>query len=159
VSARAFLATAVIGGIVLAGMSKQGGTAAGVQTVAALGGSGSQQQWAQGFLSALGEPQTACNVGAVTAWEQAEGGGPGGDGAAYNNLNTTQPEPGDWSINSDGVKAYPSYQEGLQANVTAITNGMYGPVLGALQTGNDAQAVADAVASSPWGTEPFDASC
>ena len=163
-SARNWFASAVLGGLLLAGMQHSakiahgGGVAESLAAVPAAG-SGSQQQWAQQFLSAIGEPQTQCNVAAVTAWEQAEGGGPGGDGAAYNNLNTTEPEPGDWSINSVGVRAYPSYGEGLQANVTAITNGLYGGVLSALRAGSNAQAVADAVASSPWGTAPFEAAC
>lgn len=162
---RSFVGSAVICGVLLAGFSKQSHSiAAGAGdplSMAAVpaSGSGSQQQWAQQFLAVIGEPQTACNEAAVTAWQEAEGGGPGGDGASYNNLNTTQPGPGDWSINSVGVKAYPSYQEGLQANATAITNGLYGGVLSALRAGDNAQAVADAVANSPWGTAPFSATC
>jgi hypothetical protein len=114
--------------------------------------------WASAFLAAIPEPQTACNLAAVEAWEAAEGGGVTNN-AAYNPLNTTQPEPGSWAINAKNVQAYPSSQEGLDANVTAITNGLYGGVLSALQAGNSAQQVADAVASSPWGTAPFDAAC
>jgi hypothetical protein len=165
VKARSFVGSAAICGVLLAGMSKQGhSVAAGggdPLSVAAVpvSGSGSQRQWARQFLAVIGEPQTPCNVAAVTAWQQAEGGGPGGDGAVYNNLNTTQPEPGAWSINSVGVKAYPDYQEGLRANATAITNGLYGGVLAALRAGDNAQAVADAVASSPWGTGSFSAAC
>jgi hypothetical protein len=162
VKVRTFAGSAALCGLVLAGMQHSGKGGGGIaETMASvpLGGSGSQQQWARQFLAVIGEPQTQCNVAALTAWQIAEGGGPGGDGAAYNNLNTTQPEPGDWSINSAGVKAYPSYQEGLQANATAITNGLYGGVLSALQAGDSAQAVADAVAGSPWGTSFFEASC
>ena len=51
-----------------------------------------------------------------------------------------------------GVKNYASYQDGLDANVKVITNGLYGNILSALQQGNDADAVARAVANSPWGT-------
>lgn len=114
--------------------------------------------WASAFLSAIPEPQTACDLAAIEAWEAAEGGGVTNN-AAYNPLNTTQPEPGSWAINGKNVQAYPSSQEGLDANVTAITNGLYGGVLSALQAGNSAQQVAGAVASSPWGTAPFDAAC
>jgi hypothetical protein len=114
--------------------------------------------WASAFLGMLGEPQTPCNLGAVTAWENAEGGA-WVDGATANPLNTTQPEPGSYGINSDNVMAYPSWQEGFEANATAITNGFYGGILSALRAGDNAQAVADAVASSPWGTEQFEASC
>jgi hypothetical protein len=164
VKARGFVGSAVICGLVLAGVSKEGHSGAaggGVPasvTSAPLAGDGGQLHWAQDFLAAIGMPQTACNEAAVGAWEAAEGGGVTND-AAYNPLDTTQPEPGDWSINSVGVKAYPSYAEGLQANVTAITNGLYGGVLAALRTGDNAQAVADAVASSPWGTGSFGVAC
>ena len=57
------------------------------------------------------------------------------------------------------MQAYPSVQEGLAATVATLRGGQYGPVLAALAARNDAQAVADAVAASPWGTEPFTASC
>ena len=36
-----------------------------------------------------------------------------------------------------------------------MRNGYYGGILDALSRGNDAQAVADAVAASPWGTGSF----
>ena len=103
-------------------------------------------------------PETACNIGAVTAWEAAEG-GEWDNTAAANPLDTTQPEPGSWPMNSVGVQAYPSWAEGLEANLTVITNGLYGGILSALAAGGNAQAVADAVAASPWGTEPFTPSC
>ena len=115
--------------------------------------------WASAFLGIIREPQTRCDISAVVAWSRAEGGAWGGDGATANPLNTTQPEPGAYSINSVGVKAYPSWQEGLQANAAAITNGLYANVLSALSAGSSAQAVADAVAASPWGTLPFTATC
>lgn len=125
---------------------------------AAAGGPYTPTSWAQAFIGALHDPETACNIGAVAAWEAAEGGA-WNDAAAANPLNTTQPEPGSWPVNSAGVQGYPSWAEGLDANLTAITNGLYGGVLSALAAGGSAQAVADAVAASPWGTEPFTASC
>ena len=124
--------------------------------MAVAGPSGSARTWAVEFLTAIGEPVTGCNVGAITAWEAAEGGGVTND-AAYNPLNTARLEPGSWTVNSAGVQAFPSWSEGLAANVAAITNGLYGPVLAALRAGNDAQGVADAVGASPWGTSPFTA--
>ena len=157
--ARIKLAAAVAAALYLAAGAKGGhGIAASLVSIPA-GGSYAPQAWARQFLAAIPEPRTSCNVSAVVAWANAEGGAWGGDGATDNPLNTTQPEPGDYSINSVGVKAYPSWQEGLQANVTAITNGLYGSVLSALSAGDDAQADADAVAASPWGTLPFHASC
>jgi hypothetical protein len=105
-------------------------------------------QWAKDFLTRLNAPITASNVRAITAWEQAEG-----TAAAYNPLATTQSGyAGETRFNSVGVKNYSSYADGLDANVKAITNGLYGNILGALQQGNDADAVARAIAGSRWGT-------
>jgi hypothetical protein len=105
-------------------------------------------QWAKDFLTRLGAPITASNVQAITAWEQAEG-----TKASYNPLATTQSGfAGETQFNSVGVKNYMSYQDGLDANVKVINNGLYTNILAALQQGNDAMAVAKAVAASPWGT-------
>ena len=105
-------------------------------------------QWAKDFLVKLHMPVTAENVRAITAWEQAEG-----TAAHFNPLATTQAGfAGETRFNSVGVKNYTSYEDGLNANVKAITNGLYGNILSALSQGNDAMAVARAVASSPWGT-------
>jgi hypothetical protein len=105
-------------------------------------------QWAKDFLTKLGAPVTPTNVQAIAAWEQAEG-----TKAAYNPLATTQGGyAGETRFNSVGVKNFATYQDGIDANVKVITNGLYGNILTALQQGNSAMAVAQAVASSPWGT-------
>ena len=162
-SARNWLASAILGGLLLAGMqhtakSTPGGGVAESMAAAPAAGSYTPASWASAFLGVIREPETPCDQAAIVAWEGAEGGN-WDNSAEANPLDTTQPEPGDWSINSVGVRAYPSWQEGLQANATAITNGLYGGILSALRAGNNAQAVADAVASSPWGTAPFEAAC
>ena len=118
------------------------------------GGKVTQITWAQVFLKRLGMPMTADNVAAVVAWEMAEG-GHWYNTAYYNPLNTTQSMPGATIFNSVGVKAYKSWAQGLEASVITINNGFYGGILAALRRGNDAQAVADAVAASPWGTGSF----
>jgi hypothetical protein len=105
-------------------------------------------QWARDFLNRLGMPTTAENVRAITAWEQAEG-----TAAHFNPLATTQSGfAGETRFNSVGVKNYATYEDGLSANVKAITNGLYGNILAALQAGNSADAVGEAIANSPWGT-------
>ena len=109
-----------------------------------------QEQWAHDFLTQLGMPVTSENVRAMVAWEQAEG-----TRAQYNPLATTQNMPGATKFNSVGVKNFESYQDGLTANIKAITNGRYSNILAALQAGNDAGAVAQAIANSPWGTGPL----
>lgn len=126
-------------------------------TIAA-GGSYTPSSWAQAFLSGAGLPVTGCNVSAVTAWEAAEGGN-WANSARFNPIDTTQPEPGSWPMNSVGVQAYPSWAAGLSATVTTLQNGNYPGIIAALQAGGSAQAVADAVAASPWGTSAFQASC
>jgi peptidoglycan hydrolase CwlO-like protein len=118
------------------------------------GGKITQVTWAQAFLKSLGVPLTADNVAAVVAWEMAEG-GHWYNTAYYNPLNTTQSMPGATVFNSVGVKAYTSWAQGLKASVITIRNGYYGGILDALGRGNDAQAVANAVAASPWGTGSF----
>jgi peptidoglycan hydrolase CwlO-like protein len=118
------------------------------------GGKVTQVTWAQAFVKALGMPMTADNVAAIVAWEMAEG-GHWYNTAYYNPLNTTQSMPGATVFNSVGVKAYVSWAQGLKATVITIRNGYYGGILDALRSGNDAQAVAGAVASSPWGTGSF----
>ena len=126
---------------------------------AAPGGSAyTPASWARALLRSLGDPRTACNLGAVTAWEAAEGGN-WADAAQDNPLNTTMPEPGSRAVNPAGVQAYPSWREGFTATLDTLRNGLYGAILAALAAGNSAQAVADAVAASPWGTRPFDAEC
>lgn len=131
--------------------------AAGIPiTIAA--GEMTPESWARAVLEAEHLPQTACNLGALEAWEAAEGGA-WQNSAAYNPLNSTMPEPGSSVINSDGVRAYVSWRQGLEATVATLNNGRYGAILSSLRSGRNAQAVADAVAASPWGTERFGASC
>jgi hypothetical protein len=122
------------------------------------GGSYTPQSWAPAFLAAAGEPVTACNERFVLAWENAEGGA-WSNSATDNPLNSTLPEPGSRSINSAGVQAYTSWQQGLEADAATLHNGNYPGILSALSAGNDAQKAADAVAGSPWGTGKFHASC
>ena len=118
------------------------------------GGKVTQVTWAQALLKALAVPMTSENVAAIVAWEMAEGGN-WYNAAHYNPLNTTEPMPGATVFNSVGVKAYTSWAEGLKATVITLHNGRYGGILAALGNGNDAEAVATAVASSPWGTGSF----
>jgi len=105
-------------------------------------------QWANDFLTRLNAPITSENVRAITAWEQAEG-----TAARFNPLATTQGGfSGETNFNSVGVKNYISYADGLDANVKVINNGRYSNILAALQRGDDAHSVAQAITNSPWGT-------
>jgi hypothetical protein len=115
-------------------------------------GSYTPTTFAQALLTALGEPVTDPNVQAVTAWEAAEGGN-WHNTAAYNPLNTTLSEPGATSINSAGVKAYTSWAQGLDATTSTLQEGPYAGIRDAMASGQDAQAVVNAVLASPWGTQ------
>jgi hypothetical protein len=106
-----------------------------------------RQQFATDLLARLGMPQTAENVRALVAWQQAEG-----TRAAFNPLATTQGSPGASDFNSVGVKNYTSYAQGLDATVTTLRNGRYGEILAALLDGRSASRLASAVEGSPWGT-------
>jgi len=110
--------------------------------------------WAKALLKTLAMPVTTDDLAAIIAWELAEG-GHWYNSARYNPLNTTWRMPGATSMNSVGVKAYLSWGQGLAATVNTLHNGLYEGILAALRTGNDAQAVADAVGASPWGTNSF----
>jgi ribosomal protein L12E/L44/L45/RPP1/RPP2 len=58
-------------------------------------------------------------------------------------------------MNAVGVKAYASWSEGLTATIATLENGDYANIIAALRAGQNAAAVAAAVAVSPWGTQPF----
>ncbi len=102
--------------------------------------------FARAVLAALGIPARPEAIKALEAWMQAEG-----TSAANNPLATTQPWSGSSNFNSVGVKNYASEDDGVAATVRTLTNGLYNPILGALQNGT-AMDVAQAVAASPWGT-------
>ena len=101
------------------------------------------------LLTSGGWPRTACNISAITAWENAEGGN-WANSARFNPLDTTEPEPGSYPMNRVGVQAYTSWAEGFRATFTTLANGNYGGILATLAAGYRAQAVAAAVADSPW---------
>jgi hypothetical protein len=158
-----FIASAVAAGIGLAALSGHHGGTGGAAALTARavipdGSAYTPASWAAALLTAGGWPRTSCNLGAIQAWENAEG-GHWANTARFNPLNTTQREPGSWSVNSVSVQAYTSWAEGFRATLATLGNGRYGPTLAALSAGDSAQAVAGAVAASPWGTGPFQASC
>jgi len=118
------------------------------------GGRYTQQTWAKELLQRAGLPVTASNIAAIVAWEVAEG-GHWYNTAYYNPLNTTMPAAGATPMNSVGVKAYTSWEQGFAATIATLRNGFYDGVLAALRAGNNPRAVAAAVAASPWGTGYF----
>lgn len=109
--------------------------------------------WANDFLKALGKPMTAENKVGIVAWEYMEG-GHFHNSAKFNPLNTTQPMPGAGNTGSQGnIKVYTDYAQGLEATVKTINNGRYGVILAALDAGTSAEAIADAIGQTAWGTK------
>jgi TolB-like protein len=83
----------------------------------------------------------------MQAWIKSEG-----TRAQFNPLATTRKAEGATNFNSVGVKNFVSYEQGVDTTIGAITNGLYDDVITALRRGDDAYAVADAIAASRWGT-------
>lgn len=117
-------------------------------------GTVTQKSWAVALLHGLGAPLTKANIQAIVGWENAEGGN-WGNSATFNPLNTTQ-VPASGSYGNTGtqgnIKAYSSWKQGLDATIATLRNGQYGSILSALKAGNNPNAVAGAIGSSPWGT-------
>ncbi len=72
--------------------------------------------WQQDVLAWIQAPNTGGNVAALSLWAQSEG----MPGYVYNWLATTEDWPGATLWNSDGVKIYASYLDGVAATGTTI---------------------------------------
>jgi hypothetical protein len=112
------------------------------------------RQFGAAVLSRIAAPVTGANLDAFAAWAAGEG-----TCARFNPLATTQPEPGAVAFNNlpggGHVWNYPSFAVGVQATTTALTNGLYQPVIDAFRASAGLAAVAAAVERSPWGTRHF----
>lgn len=83
----------------------------------------------------------------MLGWMQGEG-----SPCANNPLDTTQPVSGASDCNGAGVKNYNSMGQGVAATLQTLKNGYYGSVISAFSSDEDPLSIADAIASSPWGT-------
>lgn len=93
------------------------------------------QDWAVAYLSALGAKPTPAAVNFLHQWQPYEGGATHNN-ASNNYLNTTENAPGATSINSVGVKAYPSLAIGAQAFARTLQgNPHYASLVSFLKTG------------------------
>lgn len=111
--------------------------------MAVVSGSG---DWRYGVLAALGAPDTPANLDALGWWAQSEG----TPSWWHNWLATTQPGYGGTDVNSAGVKAYPTLDDGIAATVATLSGSAYSRVVQALRAGNSLTAIFDAVNASPW---------
>lgn len=106
-----------------------------------------RNEFALNLLNDGGFPQSFNNNVALLAWMAAEN-----TDAAFNPMATTEPDPRGTDFNTAHVKNYPDAAIGVQETLETLNNGLYGPILAALHDGSNAEAVAQAVVRSPWGT-------
>lgn len=89
--------------------------------------------WRTDVLRSMGAPITPQNLNFLQSWQRWEGGHTN-NSATYNWLNTTH--GAGTPINAVGVKAFPSYQAGVQNTVATLTNGRYSDIITGLRSGN-----------------------
>jgi hypothetical protein len=109
------------------------------------------RQWAETILKQLGAPVSGNNVASMVAWAAFEG-GHWGNSARYNPLNTSQDWPGATSAFGTHIKAYDSWQAGLDATIKTLKNGFYNEILADLRDSKAPETTLDAVRRSKWGT-------
>jgi hypothetical protein len=118
-------------------------------------GTGDKKTWATQLLTALGAPTTDSNITALTTWQQHEG-GHWENSASFNPLNTTyDPDKKYESMNSVGVRRYPSWDEGIAATVNTLTGSKadargYSAIVNALKSGASTETILTAVSNSAW---------
>lgn len=111
---------------------------------------------AMAILQTLGAPPTPVNINLLAAWEWCEKIHTQDGAWQWNNpLNTTQQEPGSYSVNSSGVQAYPSQQVGVQATVETLRNGYYPHLLAGIMNGDAATFFGAPGEMATWGTNLF----
>ena len=117
--------------------------------------------WAVSLLKSLELPATRQNIIIIMGWEAAEGGagpqfGVPTNAAAFNPLNTTQPEPGSRDTNPAGqaaIQAYTSWESGLKATVSTLSQSNMAAIVTMLQPGTATpEAATKTINGSPWGT-------
>lgn len=114
---------------------------------------GSGGNWIGGILNGLSAPGSANNVAKLNAWNACEGNLAGHSGLGINNpFNTTLDYGGGVSVNSAGVKSYPTMTIGVQATVQTLQAARYKAVVSNLVNDGSFSAFATAVGSSGWGT-------
>jgi len=91
--------------------------------------------WESTYLRTAGFPDTPANRRLLSTWQRYEGGHTKNN-ARFNYLNTTQNMSGARSINSVGVKAYRTLQQGALAWAKTLKNGRYSDLYQGFKTGD-----------------------
>ena len=112
-------------------------------------------QAAAALADGLHAPRNASILKVLAAWSYCEKPHTGAGAWEWNNpLNTTEPGFGSTgSVNSAGVKIYPSPAQGVAATVTTMTNGFYPAIVAALRAGNGAGVLGQVGEMATWGTD------
>jgi len=102
--------------------------------------------WRALLLSKMGAPNNNVTSLALYYWAASEG-----MPAWENNwLATTLSCCGGHSVNSVGVKAYPTVADGVQATWQTLEFGAYSSVVSTFRQGKSLTAIYDAINGSPW---------
>jgi hypothetical protein len=109
---------------------------------------GSETAFWQALLADMGAPASQANLDSLDAWLPHEE--PWPSLAAWNPLDSTQPEPGSWVFNSVGVQNYPDASEGAQADAVTLENGNYPMIVAALRSGSGVCGPSFAAEFSTW---------
>lgn len=106
------------------------------------------------FWDLMGVAHTTAHARAGIAWWQTEGGATyAGAHSNWNPWNTTQTWPGSWTINSVGVRAYETREDGMQATLKTLLQARYEPIVHALRDPKThALAICRPINDSDWGT-------
>jgi hypothetical protein len=113
------------------------------------------QTFAEAVLTRMGYHPTKLNVADLMSWEAREG-GHWHNAAKYNPLNTTMSVGVCHAMNSVGVKAYSSWENGIKATckTLSLNEAGYSEIRGALKKGGTGD-FGSIVAASAWGTGDF----
>src|ERR1041385_4161813 len=100
--------------------------------------------FARGILSALGAPDTPSNEPALLTWFNAEQ-PPQGPNASFNPLNIQAGDFPHAGTSGTGQYNFASFNDGVTQTAAFLRQGYYTGIVGALQAGNNADAVLQAV--------------
>ena len=116
----------------------------------------SPSDFAINVLRGLGAPTSGPAMEAMSHWVALEG-GHWNNSALHNPLNTHQNYAGATNALSSGVKAYRTWQDGVNAtlNNLAGVGGTYAPVVDAFKKNSSVGDIYRAIDASPWGTHNF----
>lgn len=99
-----------------------------------------------GVMEDIGGPYSASTLQALLLWAQSEG-----VPASWNNpLATTLSGYGGTDVNSAGVKAYPTEQDGIDATYATLQGSSYAAVRSAIRNNDSWSDIWSAVNASPW---------